>query len=91
MDGKKIPISHQSFSSQNILEWQSIVKTSETLIHEFDLDILKKKIIDIVINSTGAQRGVLLLRIEDDVRLMGVLQAADNCTQSSRRPVPTAR
>ncbi|MCB1190902.1 MAG: AAA family ATPase [Leptospiraceae bacterium] len=63
-DSKNVSIYNKSLS-RDVIDFQSILKISNAITGEIELENLLKKLIKILIENTGAQRAVLVLRKED--------------------------
>ncbi|MEM7183405.1 MAG: hypothetical protein AAF518_21015, partial [Spirochaetota bacterium] len=48
--------------TQKVLDWKAMVKASEILTQESILENLKKKILQLVLEYSGAQRGLLVIK-----------------------------
>ncbi len=69
-----------SISSGNMsqaLDVHSVIKTSQAISQEIVLDNLVKKILQIVVENAGAQRGILLLKKEDTLVVEAVTSVND--------------
>ncbi|MCG8697367.1 MAG: ATP-binding protein, partial [Bacteroidales bacterium] len=81
-DFDSISIKQSSHSTTNgsigILDMNTITKASQTISSEIILDTLLKKLMQITIENVGAQRGVLLLNENDNLRVQAENNVDDN-------------
>jgi predicted ATPase len=86
----------QALSGFNDIDIQSLLKSYEAISNELLLERLLEKLIRIVMENSGASRGVLLLRENDhfSVRVEGVLRRHDehqpSTIEASTRNIPLA-
>lgn len=72
---KKNAIINTTFNSEQNIDIQSIVKASQTLSGEIHLHSLLEKMMTVVIENAGAEKGFLLLKSKNDWRIEAGISA----------------